>query len=278
MYVEYYAVENLLINYIIISCTSMLTKNYINKKRKFIGAFIGMIYSLMYLVPSMNILFTLPIKLLTILIITSITFSYRDINEYVRILLIFYFTNIFIAGSSFFIIYFTGISHLTISLIITTTFVSGIILNYIFKDIKTLKYMKEMKKNIDVSINNVDFEFEALIDSGNLLKDPISKNEVVVVKASKLKGIIPDEFLDFDYNKSNMKDIHEFIDKLDEEISNRVRLIPFRNISDSSFIIGIKADYIKVDERKISNIVLGLSNLKEEEYSAILNPQLLLNI
>jgi stage II sporulation protein GA (sporulation sigma-E factor processing peptidase) len=75
-----------------------------------------------------------------------------------------------------------------------------------------------------------------------------------------------------------MKDIHEFIDKLDEEISNRVRLIPFRNISDSSFIIGIKADYIKVDERKISNIVLGLSNLKEEEYSAILNPQLLLNI
>lgn len=278
MYVEYYAIENLLINYIIISCTSMLTKNYINKKRKFIGAFIGMIYSLMYLVPSMNILFTLPIKLLTILIITSITFSYRDINEYVRILLIFYFTNIFIAGSSFFIIYFTGISHLTISLIITTTFVSGIILNYIFKDIKTLKYMKEMKKNIDVSINNVDFEFEALIDSGNLLKDPISKNEVVVVKASKLKGIIPDEFLDFDYNKSNMKDIHEFIDKLDEEISNRVRLIPFRNISDSSFIIGIKADYIKVDERKISNIVLGLSNLKEEEYSAILNPQLLLNI
>jgi stage II sporulation protein GA (sporulation sigma-E factor processing peptidase) len=256
----------------------MLTKNYITKKRKFIGAFIGMIYSLMYLVPSMNILFTLPIKLLTILIITSITFSYRDINEYVRILLIFYFTNIFIAGSSFFIIYFTGISHVTISLIITTTFVSGIILNYIFKDIKTLKYMKEMKKNIDVSINNVDFEFEALIDSGNLLKDPISKNEVVVVKASKLKGIIPDEFLDFDYNKSNMKDIHEFIDKLDEEISNRVRLIPFRNISDSSFIIGIKADYIKVDERKISNIVLGLSNLKEEEYSAILNPQLLLNI
>ena len=278
MYVEYYAIENLLINYIIISCTSMLTKNYINKKRKFIGAFIGMIYSLMYLVPSMNILFTLPIKLLTILIITSITFSYRDINEYVRILLIFYFTNIFIAGSSFFIIYFTGISHVTISLIITTTFVSGIILNYIFKDIKTLKYMKEMKKNIDVSINNIDFEFEALIDSGNLLKDPISKNEVVVVKASKLKGIIPDEFLDFDYNKSNIEDINKFIDKLDEEISNRVRLIPFRNISDSSFIIGIKADYIKVDERKISNIVLGLSNLKEEEYSAILNPQLLLNI
>lgn len=278
MYVEYYAIENLLINYIIISCTSILTKNYNTKKKKWIGSFIGMIYSLIYLAPNMDLLFTLPAKVITILIITMITFSYRDAREYIRILLIFYFVNIFIAGSSFFIIYFTGISHITISLIIFTTFISGVILKYIFRDIKELKYMKDMKKNIDVSINNQRFEFDALLDSGNLLKDPISKDEVIVIKASKLKGIIPDEFLDIDYSGISMEDINKFIDKLDKEVSSRIRLIPFKHINDSSLIIGIKADYIKVDERKISNIVLGLSNLKEEEYSAILNPQLLLNI
>ncbi|MGL5506736.1 MAG: sigma-E processing peptidase SpoIIGA [Paraclostridium sp.] len=278
MYVEYYAIENLLINYIIISCTSILTKNYNTKKKKWIGSIIGMIYSLIYLAPNMDLLFTLPAKVITILIITMITFSYKDIREYIRILLIFYFVNIFIAGSSFFIIYFTGISHITISLIILTAFISGVILKYIFRDIKELKYMKDMKKNINVSINNHNFEFDALLDSGNLLKDPISKDEVVVIKASKLKGIIPDELLDADYSCINMEDINLFIDKLDNEVSKRVRLIPFKHINESSLIIGIKVDYIKVDERKISNIVLGLSNLKEEEYSAILNPQLLLNI
>lgn len=278
MYVECYAIENLLINYIIISCTSMITKNYNTKKKKWIGAIIGMIYSLIYIVPDTKILFMLPMKILILLFIVAITFSYKNLSEYIRILMIFYFVNIFIAGSSFFIIYFTGISHVTISLIIITTFVSSIILKYIFKDIKTLKYMKEVKKIINISINNKTFELNALLDSGNLLSDPITKDEVVVIKASKLKGIIPDEFLDIDYNLINMTDINNFIDKLDKDISNRVRLIPFKNINNSSFIIGIKADYIKVDERKISNIVLGLSNLKEEEYSAILNPQLLLNI
>lgn len=278
MYVEYYAIENLLINYIIISCTSILIKNYNSKKKKWIGAIIGMTYSLIYLLPNVDLLYTLPAKVITILIIVMVTFSYRDVREYIRILLVFYFVNIFIAGSSFFIIYFTDISHITISLIICTAYISGIILKYIFRDIKELKYMKDMKKNINVSINNQSFEFDALLDSGNLLKDPISKDEVVVIKASNLRGIIPDELLEIDYSEINMENINKFIDKLDEEISNRVRLIPFKHINDSSLIIGIKADYIKVDERKIGNIVLGLSNLKEEEYSAILNPQLLLNI
>lgn len=278
MYVEYYAIENLLINYIIISCTSILIKNYNSKKKKWIGAIIGMIYSLIYLVPNMDLLYTLPAKVITILTIVMVTFSYRDAREYIRIVLVFYFVNIFIAGSSFFIIYFTGISHITVSLIIFTAYISGIVLKYIFRDIKELKYMKDMKKNINVSINNQNFEFDALLDSGNLLKDPISKHEVVVIRASNLKGIIPDELLGIDYSEISMEGINKFIDKLDEEISNRVRLIPFKHINDSSFIIGIKADYIKVDERKIGNIVLGLSNLKEEEYSAILNPQLLLNI
>lgn len=278
MYVEYYAIENLLINYIIISCTSILIKNYNSKKKKWIGAIIGMIYSLIYLVPNMDLLYTLPAKVITILTIVRVTFSYRDAREYIRIVLVFYFVNIFIAGSSFFIIYFTGISHITVSLIIFTAYISGIVLKYIFRDIKELKYMKDMKKNINVSINNQNFEFDALLDSGNLLKDPISKHEVVVIRASNLKGIIPDELLGIDYSEISMEGINKFIDKLDEEISNRVRLIPFKHINDSSFIIGIKADYIKVDERKIGNIVLGLSNLEEEEYSAILNPQLLLNI
>lgn len=278
MYVEYYAIENLLINYIIISCTSILIKNYNSRKRKWLGASIGMVYSLIYLAPNMDILFSLPSKVITILIVTAVTFSYRDIREYIRILLVFYFVNIFIAGSSFFIVYFTGISHITISLIIFTAFVSGSILNYIFKDIKELKYVKEMKKRINITINDKSFDFDALLDSGNLLKDPISRDEVIVIKASELKGIIPDEFLDIDYSGISMEDINNFIDKLDKEISNRIRIIPFKHINQSSLIIGIKADYIQVDNKKIGNIILGLSNLKEEEYSAILNPQLLLNI
>ena len=45
MYIEYYIIENLLINYIILSCTSILIKRHTNEKKKWIGAFLGTIYS-----------------------------------------------------------------------------------------------------------------------------------------------------------------------------------------------------------------------------------------
>ena len=40
-------------------------------------------------------------------------------------------------------------------------------------------------------------------------------------------------------------------------------------------ILGIKADYLDVDNKKISNIILGVSNFNDEGYSAILNPRIL---
>ena len=49
MYVDLYIIENLLINYIIISCTSILVKNVNSYKRKIIGAVVGTVYSIIYL-------------------------------------------------------------------------------------------------------------------------------------------------------------------------------------------------------------------------------------
>ncbi len=62
VYIEYYVIENLVINYIIISCTSILTKRYNPKKNKLLGASLGGAYSVAYLYPSMNILFTVPVS------------------------------------------------------------------------------------------------------------------------------------------------------------------------------------------------------------------------
>ncbi|HBH3488234.1 TPA: peptidase, partial [Clostridioides difficile] len=43
----------------------------------------------------------------------------------------------------------------------------------------------------------------------------------------------------------------------------------------TSIIIGLKADYIEVDEQKIGNIILGISNFNDREYGAIMNPNIL---
>ena len=72
MYIDSYIIENLLINYIIISCTSILTKNFNSRKQKFLGSILGTIYSVAYIYPSLKILFTVPSKFIFIIIITLI--------------------------------------------------------------------------------------------------------------------------------------------------------------------------------------------------------------
>lgn len=95
MYIEYYIIENLLINYIIISCTSILIKRHTNEKKKWIGAFLGTIYSVAYLYPTLGVLFTLPFKLIIMTFIILTSFTYKDKKEFIRISLVFYLVNVF---------------------------------------------------------------------------------------------------------------------------------------------------------------------------------------
>jgi len=274
---EYYIIENLLINYIIISCTSILTKKYNSTKKKWIGASLGAIYCIAYIYPQLDILFTLPFKVLIMTLITLVSFTYKNKKEYISIVLVFYLVNIFISGSTYFIIYFTGINHIKISFLIVCAYISCELLKYIYNDIKMLKHLKEFTKTINISFLDNRCSCKALLDSGNLLKDPMSNNDVVIVKSSELKGVLPESLLNYDYENIDIIKAEEIINLLDDEISSRIRLIPYKHAGSSkgSIILGIKADYIEIDENKIGNIILGISNFNDSEYGAILNPSIL---
>ena len=274
MYLDLYIIENLLINYIIISCTSILTKNANSYKRKIIGAVVGTIYCVMYLFPRFYLLYTLPSKIIVIIIIGLISFVYTDINEFIRILTIFFLVNFFICGSTYFIIYFTGIEHIKISFIIISVYISCIILKKIYSDITLINHIKEFTKEVTISFLGEDFKCIALLDSGNLLKDPLSKSDVVMVNSSLLKKYLPENY---NYEYVDVILVEEIINNLSEDISSRVRLIPYNHATsnNTSMILGFKADYLQIDNKKIGNIVLGISNFKDDNYNAILNPSIL---
>ena len=274
MYLDLYIIENLLINYIIISCTSILTKNANSYKRKTIGAVVGTIYSVMYLFPRFYLLYTLPSKIIVIIIIGLISFIYTDRNEFIRILTIFFLVNFFICGSTYFIIYFTGIEHIKISFIIISVYISCIILKKIYSDITFINHIKEFTKEVTISFLGEDFKCIALLDSGNLLKDPLSKSDVVMVNSYLLKKYLPENY---NYEYVDVILAEEIINNLSEDISSRVRLIPYNHATSNktSMILGFKADYLQIDNKKIGNIVLGISNFEDDNYNAILNPSIL---
>lgn len=277
MYIEYYIIENLLINYIIISCTSILTKRYNPKIKKLLGAFVGTLYSVAYIYKDLDILFTLPFKILIMTFITLISFTYKNKKDYINISLVFYIVNVFISGSTFFIIYFTGMDHMKISFFIICVYISCELLKYIYKDIKTLRQIKYLKKTITINLLGKSCSCEALLDSGNLLKDPMSNNDVIIIKSNILKDIIPEYLINCSYEDIDIIKAEEIINLLDYDISKKVRIIPYKHAGSdkSNIILGIKADYIEIDKVRIGNIVLGISNFNDDNYGAILNPSIL---
>lgn len=277
MYIEYYIIENLLINYIIISCTSILTKRYNPKIKKLLGAFVGTLYSVAYIYKDLDILFTLPFKILIMTFITLISFTYKNKKDYINISLVFYIVNVFISGSTFFIIYFTGMDHMKISFFIICVYISCELLKYIYKDIKTLRQIKYLKKTITINLLGKSCSCEALLDSGNLLKDPMSNNDVIIIKSNILKEIIPEYLINCSYEDIDIIKAEEIINLLDYDISKKVRIIPYKHAGSdkSNIILGIKADYIEIDKVRIGNIVLGISNFNDDNYGAILNPSIL---
>ena len=274
MYLDLYIIENLLINYIIISCTSILTKNVNSYKKKIIGAVVGTIYSVVYLFPKFYLLYTLPSKIIFIVIIGLISFVSTDKNEFIRILTIFFLVNFFICGGTYFIIYFTGIEHIKISFVIISVYISCLILKKIYLDITLISHIKEFTKEITISFLGEDLKCIALLDSGNLLKDPLSKSDVVMINSSLLNKYLPENY---SYEYVDVLLAEEIINSLSEDISSRVRLIPYNHATNNktSMILGFKADYLQIDNKKIGNIVLGISNFKDDNYNAILNPSIL---
>ena len=274
MYLDYYILENLLINYIIINCTTYITKIYTKKSKQIAGAIIGTIYSVMYIYKGLEIFFTLPSKFIFFIIIVLISFNITDRKEFLKVLFNFYLVNIFISGSTYFIIYFTGISHMTISFFIICSYISCKLLKKIVNDFRLLKHIDDITKKIRIKILDKNIECMALLDSGNLLQDPISKSDVVIIKASLLENFLPE---DYNFEEMDISDIQSLTNHLEPKLSARVRVIPYKHVGDNNagMILGIKADYLDVDNKKISNISLGISNFDDKEYSAILNPRIL---
>ena len=126
-------------------------------------------------------------------------------------------------------------------------------------------------------------KIKALLDSGNMLRDPISKLPVIIVEKEKLKNIISADFLNY---------IEEFLggdnkrkcenDNVKEYLS-KVRMVPFMSIGkENGMMIGIRVDKIKIRTEDIDierdNVIVGVydrSLTKDNRYNALIGLNLL---
>lgn len=207
-------------------------------------------------------------KILLSITMIYIAFTPKNIKALFKYIIIFYLTSFVFGGAAFFLLYYikpkqilykNGI--LTGTYPIKIAFLGAIvglaILSIAFKIIKNRMSKNDMFCNIKIYYKDKSANIRAMIDTGNMLKDPISKTPVIIVQKDKLQNIIDKEILD------NLESIiyGTYIKEIEQDYISRFRLIPFSSIGkQNGMLIGFKPDEIIIEfdgiETKQKNAII----------------------
>ena len=206
----------------------------------------------------------------------------------------FYLISFVFGGSAFALLYFVKpenimmrngvyVGNYPLKIAVLGGFVGFVISHIAFKVVKTKMSTKDMYCKINIQINQKNVHVKALIDSGNLLKEPISGYPVIVVEKYELVNILPINILD------NLKEILKgnYLGKdEDNELEyyvSKFRVIPFSSLGkQNGMLLGIKADKVIIsfeeEEISINNSIIGIYDehlTKNGNYTALVGLDLL---
>jgi len=269
VYIDIIFLENLFMNYIILFATSIITKIKTRHLRLLSSSFIGSIYAVMLYMNILKIITTnVILKCLLSIIMIYIAFNPKKIKIFLKELIIFYLTSFTFGGVTFSLIYFLNSENILIhngiligrnqiKIILLGGIIGFLIITYSFKNIKGKISKKNMLCNMKISINKKYTNIKAIIDTGNFLKEPISKTPVIIVEKEILQKIIPNYILN---NLNNI--ITGEIIELGDYVS-KIKFIPYNSLGkQNGMLIGIKADEVLVDyEEKnilVKDIIIGI--------------------
>ena len=206
IYVDIVLIENLIMNYIILYATSIILRRKAKKCKLIIGSLVGAIYSITAYIITIPIYSSLTIKFILSIIIVYISFNAQNVRQLARDILIFYLISFAFGGVAFALIYVVKPQDILMKngLFLGTyalkTVSLGAIVAFLlviggFKVLKIKMTKKDMLCDIVVSLNGKEIETKAMIDSGNLLREPITNTPVIILEHTLLYKCMPKEIL-----------------------------------------------------------------------------------
>lgn len=293
IYIDVVLIENLIMNYIILFTTGLILKLKIQSIRILIASLLGAIYSIIAYTGVLKIYSSFLLKIVLSVLIVYIAFNPQNVRKMWKDLLIFYLISFVFGGAAFALIYIVKPQDIIMKngLFLGTYPLKTVILGAViafaviiaaFSIVKSRISKKDMFCEIETKINNKIVRTRAMIDTGNMLKEPITNTPVVVVEHTLLYECIPKEILN---NLENIigGDFKKVPEQIKEKYISKLKLIPFSSLGkQNGMLLGIKPEYIKIikeEEEEIKkNVIIGIYNkslTKKGEYRALMGIELI---
>lgn len=294
IYLDVVLIENLCMNYIILFATGYLLKIKMNHIRLILSAILGGIYSILAYMEILEIYSNFALKIILSIVMVYLAYHAKNIKQLAKQLIFFYLTSFVFGGCAFALLYFikpqeilikngTYIGTYPLKITILGGIVGFTITVIAFHFVKKKITKKNMYCNITIYFEEKNVTATALLDTGNMLKDPITSMPVIVVEKEILKNILPEIILN-NLNKIIGGDVpKEIYEDENLEYITKFRVIPFSSIGKTNgMLLGFKANKVEIkDEESIetrNNVIVGIYEnklSKKNQYSALIGLDLL---
>ncbi len=288
IYIDIVLLENLIMNFIILLATGLILKEKIKKVRLLLSSLLGAIYSVVSYMSVLEIYTSMILKIILSIVMLYIAFNPQSLKKMWKDILLFYLTSFVFGGAAFAFIYIVKPQEILmknglflgtypLKTILLGAMIAFIIIITAFTVVKTKITKKDMFCEIEIRLNGKTIQTTAMLDTGNMLKEPITNTPVVVVEHTLLYDCIPKEILNH-LQELLEGEFHNIPEKIKEEYITRLKFIPFSSLGkQNGMLLGIRAEnmILKTEEKEETkeNIIIGIyqnSLTKKGEYRALI--------
>ena len=287
IYADIVFIENLIINFIILYVTVLIKKVKVSYFRILCSSILGSIYAVLLITMKTNFLNTFISKIILSVLMIIIIYPNTKIKKIIETIILFYLISITAGGAAVAISYLiqdykiniiNGIPIVNFPILISGigTIIGIILIMATINNLKTKISKKDIFYDIEIYMGNSHTRIKALLDTGNMLKDPLTNKPVIVATKRSLKDLISEDILD----SINLILGGDKIGKImNNELKNKIKVIPFNSLgNEHGILIGIKSDKIIVDNSEIRNVIIGIYEKefsKTRRYDALIGIDLL---
>lgn len=292
VYADILVLLNLFMNAVIFLGTARIVGVSLRWGRIIGGSLLGAMITIVMLMPYGAFLRWPLCKVLVSLVMVSMVFYPMPRRRWLLIFSVFYLMSFVLGGTVLAMLYFMDASSYMTNGVFSlhhatwVTIVAGAVIiliwgQWVWGRLSIRLWQQKYIVSIQIFMSDKHIQVPALMDSGNCLRDPISRIPVMVIEYNCVKTLLPSE-LSALLDDTEEEDWLSILQYLPHEIVSRIHIIPFSSVGrKQGLLLGFRPDFLELEEngekKRVSPVIVGMCQgclSKQGEYRALLHPEL----
>ena len=204
IYIDELFVLNLILDYLLLHGAAMLSGTPFRRVRLGCGAALGAVYACLLFFPAFRLLDSLWGKAAVSLLMSLAAYGWQDLRSFLRRTLVFYTVSFVFAGAMMALFHISGAGRsglpggildtgLNLPVLLAVAFGTWLVLTLFLRDTPKLSQQAPPRTPLRITLFGQTAELEALVDTGNRLRDPMTNESVAVVEYPRIRALLPRE-------------------------------------------------------------------------------------